>query len=135
MAVTIIDRLIKAAVRATGDFVLCDGLIAITERKNTGIAFSLFKDSPAATGVVSAVIIALIVFYALKAKRSPMLEQIALWLMIGGGTGNLCDRLYYGFVTDYIETLFISFAVFNFADICVCVGAVLFFISALIHKG
>ena len=44
-------------------------------------------------------------------------------LVISGGLGNVIDRILYGFVVDFIEPLFIDFAVFNFADICITVGA------------
>ena len=49
--------------------------------------------------------------------------QAALILMLGGGLGNLIDRVLNGAVVDYLNLLFMRFAVFNFADICVCVGA------------
>ena len=43
-------------------------------------------------------------------------------ILLGGGIGNLIDRVLNGEVVDYINLLFMRFAVFNFADICVCVG-------------
>ena len=43
-------------------------------------------------------------------------------ILLGGGIGNLIDRVLNGEVVDYINLLFMQFAVFNFADICVCVG-------------
>ena len=46
-------------------------------------------------------------------------------LVLGGGIGNLIDRVLNGEVVDYINLLFMRFAVFNFADICVCVGVAL----------
>ena len=49
----------------------------------------------------------------------------ALILVLGGGIGNLIDRVLNGEVVDYINLLFMRFAVFNFADICVCVGVAL----------
>ena len=50
------------------------------------------------------------------------LISAALVLVLGGGIGNLIDRVLNGEVVDYINLLFMQFAVFNFADICVCVG-------------
>ena len=44
-------------------------------------------------------------------------------LVISGGLGNVIDRILYGFVVDFIEPMFIDFAVFNFADCCITVGA------------
>ena len=53
------------------------------------------------------------------------LISAALVLVLGGGIGNLIDRVLNGEVVDYINLLFMRFAVFNFADICVCVGVAL----------
>ena len=66
------------------------------------------------------------VAYALFFRsRSKYLQQAALILVLGGGIGNLIDRVLNGEVVDYINLLFMRFAVFNFADICVCVGVAL----------
>ncbi len=61
-------------------------------------------------------------FFRSRGKR---LQQAALVLVLGGGIGNLIDRVLNGEVVDYINLLFMRFAVFNFADICVCVGVAL----------
>ena len=55
-------------------------------------------------------------------SRGRYLQQAALLLILAGGVGNLIDRVLNGEVVDYINLLFMQFAVFNFADICVCVG-------------
>ena len=44
--------------------------------------------------------------------------------VLGGGVGNLIDRAMRGFVVDMFHTLFMHFAVFNVADICVVVGGI-----------
>ena len=68
----------------------------------------------------------LLVAYALFFRsRGKYLQQAALILVLGGGIGNLIDRVLNGEVVDYINLLFMRFAVFNFADICVCVGVAL----------
>ena len=62
---------------------------------------------------------------ALDVYKRQRLQQAALVLVLGGGIGNLIDRVLNGEVVDYINLLFMRFAVFNFADICVCVGVAL----------
>ena len=52
-------------------------------------------------------------------------RQWKLLLLLAGAVGNLIDRALLGYVTDMFETLFMRFAVFNVADICVVCGAVL----------
>ena len=54
----------------------------------------------------------------------PLTERAAWTLVLGGGVGNLIDRVLNGVVVDYINVLFMRFAIFNFADICVCVASV-----------
>ena len=56
-----------------------------------------------------------------KFQQGDCLAEGAVQLQ-GGGIGNLIDRVLNGEVVDYINLLFMRFAVFNFADICVCVG-------------
>ena len=51
--------------------------------------------------------------------------RLRLLEVLAGGIGNLIDRVLNGEVVDYINLLFMRFAVFNFADICVCVGVAL----------
>ena len=55
-------------------------------------------------------------------------------LLISGGIGNLIDRILHGYVIDYIHVLFFDY-VFNFADCCITVGAVLFVIHVLFFTG
>ena len=55
-------------------------------------------------------------------ERSAGSDRYSLLLILAGGIGNLIDRVLNGEVVDYINLLFMQFAVFNFADICVCVG-------------
>ena len=57
-------------------------------------------------------------------------EQDNVALLMAGGIGNLIDRIAHGFVVDYIHVLFFDY-VFNFADCCITVGAVLFVIHVL----
>ena len=63
--------------------------------------------------------------YFLFAKRNlPMSMQIALCFLIGGGIGNLYDRIVHGSVTDFMHMDFYLFqtGVFNFADISIMIG-------------
>ena len=55
-------------------------------------------------------------------------------LVLGGGIGNLIDRVLNGEVVDYINLLFMRFAVFNFADICVCVGVALWVLVIFLEE-
>ena len=67
-------------------------------------------------------------------SRGKLLQQIAFILVLAGGIGNLIDRVLNGEVVDYINPLFIDFAVFNFADILVCVGVALWVLVILLEE-
>ena len=56
--------------------------------------------------------------------RRSVLLNISFVLVIGGGIGNLIDRIVNGYVIDYLYFKLINFPVFNFADCCLVVGAI-----------
>ena len=72
-----------------------------------------------------------LVIWLVRHPDAPTLVRTGLWLIAGGGLGNLYDRLTTGSVSDFIELAFVRFAVFNVADVCICVGAGLVLLSAL----
>ena len=53
-------------------------------------------------------------------------------MIISGGLGNLIDRIFKGYVVDFIDVQFADFAVFNFADILVTVGAIALMIYIIV---
>lgn len=127
-AAAILDQVTKAIVRRGATFRL-DGLFAIRLTHNTGVAFSMFSGSGLALTLLTALLIALLTGW-LVARSTDLSKwtRIGLWLIVGGGLGNLYDRIVYGAVTDFIQLLFVRFAVFNVADIAICTGA---FLAAL----
>ena len=101
---------------------------------NPGMAFSLLSGKQlfliAATGAA----LLLVAYWLFFRSRGKKLQQAALILVLGGGIGNLIDRVLNGEVVDYINLLFMRFAVFNFADICVCVGVALWVLVILLEE-
>ena len=91
--------------------------------RNTGAAFGSFSDNTVLLSVVTgAVLLAGIVLIAMKKVKSRFCLVCAV-MIISGGLGNLIDRVLKGYVVDFIDLQFMNFAVFNFADILVTVGA------------
>ena len=62
-------------------------------------------------------------------RKNPLLFNVGLSLVCGGGIGNVIDRAAYGYVVDMFD--FGWFPVFNVADICICVGCGLILLYAL----
>lgn len=102
---------------------------------NEGAAFSMMENKTFfLVAVTSIVIIALIVgLLTKKIRRAPYVVSVAL--IIGGGLGNLVDRLFNnGSVVDFIDFRLINFPIFNFADICAVVGGILLCLFVVIDE-
>lgn len=124
---TAIDRLTKhiavATVKVNGPIEFLFGAFQFRYVENMGAAFSSFSNSTKALSVVTVIILAGCLVLLLSKRLKPMFLNVCLVLIIAGGVGNVIDRILYGYVVDFIEPLFIEFAVFNFADCCITVGA------------
>lgn len=130
----IADQISKAAVRG-GASLRLDGLVAIRNTRNTGAAFSLFSGRTVPLTAATAALIAVLCAWLIaRPDAQPKWARVGLWLVVGGGLGNLYDRIAYGAVTDFIELLFVRFAVFNLADIAICAGAILAAIARMIDE-
>lgn len=131
----VFDRLAKAAVDVfdVGE-VFVDNVLGLFEFKlvhNTGAAWGMFGGSTVPLGIFSCVVCLFVLVYYLGFRKAQghILETIGLSLVFAGGLGNAFDRLTQGYVVDFINTTFMSFPVFNIADIGVTCGIVAFFIG------
>ncbi len=93
--------------------------------ENSGAIFGSFSAHTIILTVVSVVLLAVLIFFLASNKIQSKLVEICLLLMVSGGIGNIIDRIRLGYVVDFIEPLFVEFAVFNFADCLITVGAFL----------
>ena len=98
------------------------------------MAFGLLSDHRWVFMVLSVLGIALVGFYLYRYVRST-LGRVSLALIIGGGIGNMIDRISLGFVVDFIDFCLFDFWVwvFNVADAAVCVGAALFALDLILE--
>ena len=105
--------------------------------KNTGAAFSFLADKTYGIVLLSLISIAFcigVVWFMVKRKPQSKLLTISLALMLSGAFGNVIDRIFRGYVVDFIETTFIKFPVFNIADIAITCGAALVIIYVLFFE-
>ena len=98
---------------------------------NDGMSFSMLSGKRTLLVIVTGVMLAVLAGMLLL-RKMPRLERAAWILVVGGGVGNLIDRIRTGVVVDYLNCLFINFPVFNFADVCICVGVGLLVLSLLL---
>lgn len=102
---------------------LVPGLVELRTVHNYGAAWSSFSGMRWLLVGVTAVIVAAVAFVlARRIVRHP-LGVLACALIISGGLGNIIDRLRLGYVVDMFNFQFMSYPVFNVADICVVCGA------------
>ena len=133
----VLDQLIKhwatAALLPVGSMEVLPGIVELRYCLNDGMAFSMLAGKQALLiGVTSLMLLAVLIM--LFVRKMPLAERIAWTLVLGGGVGNLIDRVLNGVVVDYINVLFMHFAIFNFADICVCVGVGLLMLVLLLDS-
>ncbi len=95
---------------------------------NRGAAWGMFSENRWIFLVISAAALVALPILLYKYRNLHFLFGFSLSLIIGGAAGNMIDRIFSGAVVDFLNFLFIDFPVFNFADICVTVGAALMFV-------
>ena len=125
----LMDQLFKVwAYNATAqaDFNIVPGVFRFSYIENTGAAFNLFAGSRWPLVIVTAVLLLGVAYFLFSNKVKDEWAQSGLCMILAGGTSNLIDRIIRGHVVDYLDfTQLINFPVFNFADVCVVVGAIM----------
>lgn len=117
-----VDQAIKQAVRSIPEgmvFFRVSPFFELERVTNTGAAFSLFSSMQRIVVALTAALMVFLCVYLAREKTLSTPARLAVFGLIGGGMGNLIDRILFGGVTDYIKLLFMHFPIFNFADICV----------------
>ena len=130
LIVIIIDRILKVLV--TNNFVfnvrnkIIDGFFYITNCHNEGAAFSLFSGNVLFLIFITLIVLFLI-YRTINKENVNKIGILAYGLLLGGILGNLYDRIFYGYVIDYLDFVIFkfNFAIFNLADAAIVIGAIL----------
>lgn len=129
-----VDQIIKYFVtvylQPLGSVTVIDNLFNLTYVENNGVAFGMFSDMRWVFVALTSVLLFVIMFIMFKKRPKGKMFYIAAGLIIGGGIGNLIDRIFYGYVIDYLSLSFFP-PVCNFADYCITIGTVLLIIYLL----
>lgn len=141
LGIVVIDQISKFLIRANlqvgekVDFI--PHVLGLTYSENTGASFGILKDARwvfmiASTLAIVALVVLLVYHYSQPVeKRRNALFVTSIAFVLGGGIGNMIDRLFINgsngqkAVTDMFEVLFFDFAIFNVADSFITVGSVL----------
>ena len=119
-----------------GSLPLWKDVLHLTYVENTGAAFGMLKDHRWVFLVISTVALSGMIVYMFLNKTKHPLETTAVAFIVGGGIGNMIDRLARGFVVDFVDVKCIPYwkYIFNVADIFVCVGCGLFILYILLFE-
>ena len=121
-----LDQAIKfwavSALQPVGAMPLIPHVVELRFVLNQGMAFSLLSGKQLFLIVATSAALLLVAYWLFFRSRNNRLPQAALILVLGGE------------VVDYINLLFMRFAVFNFADICVCVGVALWVLVIFLEE-
>lgn len=116
---------------------IINGVLNFTYCENRGIAFGIGQGGAKIFALMTLLmIIVALIYIAFKFNKLKGLTVFGIALVISGGIGNLIDRLFRGYVIDYIDfSEIVDFPIFNFADICIVVGVIIIGISYLKNEG
>lgn len=122
----VIDQLTKF-VFINKDISLIPGVLKFHTVQNRGGAFGVGQNSTFSFIVSNIIVLGILIkFIHMQANQIDKKTSVALALVLAGGFSNLIDRIFKGFVVDFIDiSELINFPNFNFADICIVIGWVL----------
>ena len=139
--IVIIDQITKFIVHKSMD--LYDSINVIpyflnfTYIRNEGIAFGIYFEGGKFFFIILPILITIYLFYLLKNEEfQDNQSQIALYLIISGAIGNIIDRIFRGYVVDFIDFHLngMHWYVFNIADSSVTIGLIFLLYSSIIVK-
>ena len=100
--------------------------------KNYGAAFNIFSGNRIFLSCISFIFSILLTYIIFSKNTINSLNLLSYSFILGGTLGNGIDRIFRGFVIDFINLYFVNFPVFNIADISINIG--IFFILYNIFK-
>lgn len=105
-------------------YTIIKDFFSITLSKNDGIAFSMFEGRVQLVITLTIMTIFGIVYYVVFNERHTRFECVSYGLIVGGAIGNLFDRIFYGYVIDFLDfnILGYDYPIFNLADSFIVIG-------------
>lgn len=126
--------LVVRDIKSVGSKTILDGFLSFDYTENAGAAFSIMQGGRWIFIGITAVICILLIISMFCYSGHEFFSWAASVLIVGGGIGNMIDRVLHGFVVDYIHISFFP-AIFNFGDCCVTIGALFLILHVLFFTG
>lgn len=120
----VIRYFVVANLKPDGVFAAIPSILDFVYSENRGVAFGLFQDGTVFFAISTSIVIIVAAIFLVKNYKKSKLFTIAASLIIGGGLGNLYERIVHGYVVDYLRLSFFP-PVCNFADYCITAGTVM----------
>lgn len=116
------------------DMTVIKGVLNFTYTENVGGAFGIFSSSTIGIIILNLILLYMIIrFMILQRERMDKKMLISLILIVSGGISNLLDRIFRGFVVDFIDiNPIFAFPIFNIADIVLVIGWILLIVNVAI---
>lgn len=135
---TVADQLLKiwaiSSLEPVGSITVIEDIFSLTYVENRGAAWGMMAGAKWYLIIMPIVIIVAAIAYLVIKKLSDPLLLWSVMLIVSGGLGNLIDRIFRGFVVDYLHATFIDFPVFNLADCCITIGAGLMILYVILSE-
>ena len=131
-------NIVRKRIHYNEEISLMNNYLTLTKIENKGAFFSLGHSLPQPIKlflliILPMVALGLVFIYLLTKKNLTNTTMIGICFIIGGGAGNIYDRLVYGSVTDFLHIDFIIFqtAIFNMADVSIMTGVFMIVLDTL----
>lgn len=133
IVVFIVDQVLKSLVELSNiNYSVIDNFFRLTYYQNTGAAWSILEGQSFILIFIS-IIMLILVFNMMYSYEDSKFNDAAFGVLLGGIIGNLCDRVFYGMVRDFIDLRIFGyeFPVFNIADMAIVIGVIMILISTI----
>lgn len=119
-----ITKMLASGLPLSQKRVLISEFFSITYVQNTGAAWSMLEGKILFFYFITMIALVLMILYFRSLREDQMLSKIGVIVMISGTVGNFVDRLFLGYVRDFLDFIIFGydFPVFNVADMCLCIG-------------
>ena len=108
-------------------------ILTIEYIRNYGAAFNILSGSRLFLSLIS-IISTIILMYLIFIREDKRINKYGLSFIVAGSIGNGVDRIFYGYVIDFIKIKFVDFPVFNIADIAINIGILVMIINYFKNK-
>lgn len=134
LVVDLVTKYLASEKLGAGSVTIIPHLIDFKYTTNPGAAWGILAGKQAFLIFLAVLFVAVFIWYYIKERNKTWLLTISVGLLLAGCIGNMIDRIFLGYVRDFIMFDFWkSFPVFNIADIALCIGVALFIIYLIVY--